>query len=294
MATPAPAISADSGAVAISMIDGVLVVSLDPSARFEALRQCTRDLFNQTPERFRGYDARLDLATRPIDLFDLRRLVHLLRDEFGVTVTALYCTQTNLTRFAERELKLKVYTERQENAPKKPPVAKVSAARPSAARPEPAKVLIDGPGAQTKKLTAPKLESGRGAERAARSDAPELADGGSRLQTIERSLRSGQKVHFDGDVVVFGDINPGAEVIASGNIMVFGALKGLAHAGARGDDGGLIISFDFRPTQLRIGRKIALPPDQIRRGGGRVWSPEVAWVQGGQIIIEPYQGRLPK
>jgi len=279
MATPAPAISADSGAVKMSMIDGVLVVSLDPKARFEALRQCTRDLFNQTPERFRGYDARLDLATRPIDLFDLRRLVHLLRDEFGVTVTALYCTQTNLTRFAERELKLKVYTERQENAPKKP-----------AARPAPAKVVISAPQAQTRKLTAPEPEPAP----AGRPSEPDLQDGGVRLQTIERSLRSGQKVHFDGDVVIFGDINPGAEVIASGNIMIFGALKGMAHAGARGDDGGLIISFDFRPTQLRIGRKIALPPDHIRRGGGRVWSPEVAWVQGGQIIIEPYQGRLPR
>lgn len=288
MATPAPAITADSGTVSLSKVDGVLVVSLDPKARFEALRQCTRELFAKHPDRFRGFDARLDLATRKIDLFDLRRLVHLLRDEFGVTVTALYCTQTNLTRFAERELKLKVYTETQENAPRKPPAPEA---------PKPATVVVQAPKpapavAKTRNLSAntarPKTQ------RIPEPNSPDLKSGGARLQTIDRSLRSGQKIHFDGDVVVFGDINPGAEVIASGNIMVFGALKGMAHAGARGDDGGIIISFDFRPTQLRIGRKIALPPDQIRRGGGRVWSPEVAWVQGGQIIIEPYQGRLPR
>ena len=95
------------------------------------------------------------------------------------------------------------------------------------------------------------------------------------------------------DVVVYGDLNPGAEVIAGGNILVFGAVKGMAHAGARGNDGAHIVAFDFRPTQLRIGRKIAIPPESRTRSGSRQWTPEVAWVQGGEIIIDPYQGRLP-
>jgi septum site-determining protein MinC len=272
MLSPAQAISAKNGVVSLSAVDGVLVLSLDPSARFDNLRQSIREMFSQTPDRFRGHDARLDLDSRPIDLFDLRRLVHLLRDEFGVTVTAIYCTQKNLTRFAERELKLKVYTDSPTAAPEPP------AREEPPAAPRLAAVAVPATPA-----AAPQAD-----------EEPHLEGGGARLLTLDRPLRSGQKVHYNGDVMIFGDVNPGAEIIASGNILIFGALKGLAHAGARGDEEAVIVSFDFRPTQLRVGKKIALPPEQIRRGSGRVWSPEVAWVQGGQIVIEPYQGRLPR
>jgi len=116
----------------------------------------------------------------------------------------------------------------------------------------------------------------------------------NKLLTVERGLRSGQTVRFGGDVMIYGDLNPGAEVIAGGNIVIFGALKGLAHAGARGNDGAHIVAFDFRPTQLRIGRKIAMPPESRTRSGSRVWTPEVAWVRGGQIVVDPYEGRLPR
>ncbi len=140
-------------------------------------------------------------------------------------------------------------------------------------------------------MTAPEVEEAETSQ--PDEDASTEEDQTNKLLTVERSLRSGQIVRFSGDVVVYGDLNPGAEVIAGGNIMVFGAVKGMAHAGARGNDGAHIVAFDFRPTQLRIGRKIAIPPESRTRSGSRQWTPEVAWVQGGEIIIDPYQGRLP-
>ena len=109
MLSPAQAISAKNGVVSLSAVDGVLILSLDPTARFDNLRQSIREMFSQTPDRFRGHDARLDLDTRAIDLFDLRRLVNLLREEFGVEITGLYASRAHIDRFAERELKLKLF-----------------------------------------------------------------------------------------------------------------------------------------------------------------------------------------
>jgi len=72
---------------------------------------------------------------------------------------------------------------------------------------------------------------------------------------IRRSLRSGEKIEHDGDVVIFGHVNNGAEIIASGSISIFGKLKGLAHAGVNVREGGeaYIFAYSFEPTQIRLG-----------------------------------------
>ena len=72
---------------------------------------------------------------------------------------------------------------------------------------------------------------------------------------IHRSLRSGEKIEHDGDVTVFGHVNNGAEIVASGNISVFGKLKGLAHAGVNIREGAVayIFAYSFEPQQIRLG-----------------------------------------
>ena len=66
------------------------------------------------------------------------------------------------------------------------------------------------------------------------------------------SLRSGQKIEFEGSLVIIGDVNPGAEVIAGENIIVLGALRGLAHAGAKGNRDAIIEAVEIESMQLRI------------------------------------------
>lgn len=66
------------------------------------------------------------------------------------------------------------------------------------------------------------------------------------------SVRSGQKIEFEGSLVVLGDVNDGAEVIASENIVVLGALRGLAHAGAKGNKDAIIAAVTIEAPQLRI------------------------------------------
>lgn len=99
---------------------------------------------------------------------------------------------------------------------------------------------------------------------------------------VRRTLRSGQAVNHIGSVVLIGDVNPGAEIVAGGNIIVWGKLRGTAHAGAVDDDEALICALQFMPSQIRIGSFIACPPDRSRPPK----IPEVARVQDGRIVVE--------
>lgn len=66
------------------------------------------------------------------------------------------------------------------------------------------------------------------------------------------AVRSGQKLEFEGSIVIMGDVNDGAEVIAGDNIVILGALRGLAHAGAKGNVNAIIAASSIDAPQLRI------------------------------------------
>ena len=75
----------------------------------------------------------------------------------------------------------------------------------------------------------------------------------SETKFYKASLRSGQKIEFEGSVVIIGDVNDGAEVIAEDNIVVLGALRGMAHAGAKGNNEAVIAARIIDSPQIRIG-----------------------------------------
>ena len=80
------------------------------------------------------------------------------------------------------------------------------------------------------------------------------------------SLRNGQKIEFDGSLVIVGDVNPGAEIKASGNIIVLGQLKGMAHAGCKGMTDAFIAAVYMAPVQLRIADIITRFPEENKKG----------------------------
>ena len=88
--------------------------------------------------------------------------------------------------------------------------------------------------------------------------------GGEGAIVVRRTLRSGYSLQHSGHVVVIGDVNPGAEIIACGDVIVWGHLRGMVHAGAEGNDDAVVCALDLAPTQLRIGGLIATTPE--RRG----------------------------
>jgi septum site-determining protein MinC len=103
-----------------------------------------------------------------------------------------------------------------------------------------------------------------------------------------RTVRSGQSLRHPGHVVVVGDVNPGGEIIAGGDIIIWGKVRGMLHAGAMGDEGALVCALDLSPTQLRIGAHILVAPEGRQPKKGH---PETASVIDGQIVIAPWGSR---
>jgi septum site-determining protein MinC len=106
---------------------------------------------------------------------------------------------------------------------------------------------------------------------------------GEQAVFLNRTLRSGHKVQQQGHIVVLGDVNPGAELVATGNIIVWGKLRGVVHAGAAGDVDAVVCSLDLSPTQLRIADKISVSPP--RKGKAK---PEIARLEDGQVIARDW------
>ncbi len=74
---------------------------------------------------------------------------------------------------------------------------------------------------------------------------------------INKTLRSGKRIEFPGHVVVMGDVNAGAEIVAEGNVIVWGRVRGMIHAGAKGDRSASICALDLSATQLRIADEVS-------------------------------------
>jgi septum site-determining protein MinC len=101
---------------------------------------------------------------------------------------------------------------------------------------------------------------------------------------IRRTLRSGRTVHSDGHVVVVGDVNAGAVIVAGGDVIVWGRLRGVVHAGANGDENAVVCALYLAPTQLRIAGYITISPEDRRRRP----KPEKAVVRHGRIEAEAW------
>jgi septum site-determining protein MinC len=102
---------------------------------------------------------------------------------------------------------------------------------------------------------------------------------------ISRTLRSGQVVHYAGTVIILGDVNPGAVVVAEGNVIVWGRLRGVVHAGASGDAKAFVGALELAPSELRIGGHVARAPDANRGLSG---GAELARMRSGRIVIEDW------
>lgn len=114
------------------------------------------------------------------------------------------------------------------------------------------------------------------------------ADTPAEAIVVRRTLRSGQVIYHPGHVVIIGDVNPGAEIRAGGNVVVWGRLRGTVHAGIGADgDKAVVCALQLSPTHLRIGNYIARSPTQET---GQEMTPEMASVQNNQIVAESWKG----
>jgi septum site-determining protein MinC len=103
------------------------------------------------------------------------------------------------------------------------------------------------------------------------------------------TLRSGDHLQSDGSVLLLGDLNPGARISAGGHVLVWGRLRGVAHAGRQGDRSARIVALQLQPLQLRIADAVARGP-QDRPPEGLA---EEARLKDGEIQIEPASPIFP-
>jgi len=118
-------------------------------------------------------------------------------------------------------------------------------------------------------------------ERIIKSNEPSLP--GEDAIFLRKTIRSGFKVVSNGHIIVFGDVNPGGEIIAGGSIIIWGRCQGVVHAGSSGDQEATVCALDLIPTQLRIAGIIAISPK--RKG---MPQPEVAKIINGQVVAETW------
>lgn len=107
-------------------------------------------------------------------------------------------------------------------------------------------------------------------------------------KVVRHTIRSGQRLSHSGDLIIVGDVNPGATVTAGGDVMIFGWLRGTAYAGQPEDGARAIYALRFDPSQLRIGQAMALGNSE---GSG---NPEMAVIDDGELVVKPWNDiRLP-
>jgi septum site-determining protein MinC len=314
-----------------------LVVSSHIS--WDEVRAHIADDLEEFSKELHGRNLRLNLGGRPLDLMEVRRIGTLMRDGFKAALIGIECTPDSVHRYAEQTFKLPLVAPALDTRPRMPLVFTGAPFEDEEEDAVPTDLPnLDGEaelseeGEETgiiDEVTAD-LIRGLGHPDALldieNTDILELnptvpAEAGRRVMILEKTLRSGKTIRFAGDVMVYGDVNAGAHIEADGNIIVFGSLRGLAHAGARGDDRAVIISFDLGSPQIRIADHIGFTGEEpvapespepqglakvrgdvvgglsnlLRRNRAtpRHFSPEIAWVEDGEIRIGNYQGRLP-
>jgi septum site-determining protein MinC len=115
---------------------------------------------------------------------------------------------------------------------------------------------------------------------------PPLPEPRTSLHVERRTLRSGEKIATEGHIIVLGDVNPGAEIIAGASIFVWGSLKGSAYAGVPDRTEAVIAALHLAPIQLRIAGYIARPPEARATAA---MGPELARVDRNAIVVEAWE-----
>jgi septum site-determining protein MinC len=197
----------------------------------------------------------LDLGNRMVSHDALSRLVDHLKEAYGIIPIAVVTTQAE-TKAAGEKLFLTVYDTL-------PTIQRATEEKnnPTATTASPANNIVNAPAIPTELVNNAHYLSG--------------------------TIRSGQRLMHAGHLVICGDVNPGGEVLASGDILVMGKLRGMAHAGCYGDANARIIAGLLSPSQLRIADKIVRAPEEQ---GNKVATPtraEVAQIKNGEIEVSP-------
>lgn len=257
-----------------------LVIRLDGRVDRESLKEAVRDFMSSRRTFLEGNDVSLEwVGIRPEDEFV---------SDLSAEMTASFGVNVKSSRLREREVPAPKGESPLDQKVLRVDMSRVDTKRPVLEAEEPTRSMSLFGGIEALGLGELGESSPGGEPRSGIvGDAALWDDPDARI--VRGVVRSGQKIETEHSVVVFGDVNSGGEIIAGGDIVVLGALRGVAHAGAYDETGGgrVIFALNLQPTQLRIGGVIS-------RGSANHAAQavaEVARVDGNLIVVEPYQAK---
>ncbi|MAU09198.1 MAG: septum site-determining protein MinC [Anaerolineaceae bacterium] len=223
-----------------------LLIALSPSEEWLSITKELAEKLDEQSAFFSGAKVTIDVGARPVPKYELSSLKALL--ERRGMLLSLVRSESETTLASANSLDLRTFA-------------------------------IDNSHLEDTKIPQ------RDRDNDDRGDKPiDSEEAGTQGVMVKRTLRSGRTVHSRGHVVVFGDVNPGAKIIAAGDVIIWGKLRGMVHAGAEGDDSVIVCALDMNPNQLRIADHIVTSPSEHQRQV----MPEVAFVRDNQIVVEAW------
>ncbi len=227
-----------------------LRLTLEPETPFSELLNALADRLAESPSFFRGASLALDTSHRALRTSERMQLEDLL---------ALYQMSVTSTDPLGSDLD-PIHDQRSNILP------------------------IAGMGTK-KTITLPHPDSSqRGGVTLDMGQAPRDTRESENTLFLRRTVRSGQAIHHTSNVVILGDVNPGAEIVAGGDIIVWGVLRGMVHAGYPDNEHALVCSLQLSPVQLRIAHLLSRPPEGFEAQP----RPEIAAIRNGQIVVETW------
>jgi septum site-determining protein MinC len=245
------------GYIAIKGTRNGLLLTLEPETPFNELLGALAERLAEAPSFFRGASLSVDTSRRLLRVSERVQLEKLLA-HYQMSVTPLELI----------------------------PVTRKESTQELLAPTQPTQTPLPTATVQLVREESP-------VQREVQGDAGNVRDAKKSTDTLflRRTIRSGQAIHHDSTVVVLGDVNPGAEIVAGGDIIVWGVLRGMVHAGYPDNEQALVCALQLSPVQLRVARLLSRPPD----GMDVQQLPEVAAIRNGRIVVETWlNGRPPR
>ncbi len=239
------------GYVAIKGTRNGLLLTLEPETPFHELLGALAERLAEAPSFFRGASLSVDTSQRKLRVSERVQLERLLA-HYQMSVTPLELIPLPSKESTQEQLA---------PASSQPPVSATA--------------------------TNPVIEELSPSRDGRDRDAREFTD----TLFLRRTVRSGQAIHHASTVIVLGDVNPGAEIVAGGDIIVWGVLRGMVHAGYPDNEQALVCALQLSPVQLRVAHLLSRPPE----GMDAQQLPEVAAIRNGHIVVETWlNGRAPR
>jgi len=259
------------GNIAIKGTRNGLLLTLEPETPFSELLNALSRRLSEAPGFFRGASLALDTTRRNLRISERTQLEALLA-KYQMSVTPL--EQTPTAKHNEREVistsdSLLVNYQMSVTPLEQTPTAKHNE-----------REVISASDIGSDPSIATEITSEQTQAQAYLLDPRDSDD----TLFLRRTVRSGQAIHHASSIVILGDVNPGAEIVASGDIIVWGVLRGMVHAGYPNNENAIVCSLVLSPVQLRIAHLLSRPPD-----GFQVQArPEFATIKNGQIVVEAW------